>query len=111
VATGEDLGSIQEELRDRYGELPEPVANLFVIMGVKLIAKKANVARIDAGKEIVNITFVENANISPDRVLVLLKKNKGRIKLIPEFTLQIKLSDESLKTVSEAVKKCLQELQ
>jgi transcription-repair coupling factor (superfamily II helicase) len=80
-------------------------------MGVKLIAKKANVARIDAGKEIVNITFGENASISPDRVLAIIKKNKGRIKLIPEFTLQIKLSDESLKTVSETVKKCLQELQ
>jgi transcription-repair coupling factor (superfamily II helicase) len=111
VATAEDIASIQEELRDRYGELPEPVTNLFVIMGVKLIAKKANVARIDAGKEIVNITFVENANISPDRILALIKKNKGRIKPIPEFTLQIKLSDESLKTVSETVKKCLQELQ
>ena len=42
--------------------------------------------------------------------MVLLKKNKGRIKLIPEYTLQISLPDESLRTAAEAVKKCLQEL-
>jgi transcription-repair coupling factor (superfamily II helicase) len=111
AATDEDLASIREDLRDRYGALPEPVENLLAIMGVKLIAKKANVARIDASKEFVNITFVENANISPDRVLALLKKNKGRMKLIPDFTIQVKLSDESLNAVSEIVKKCLQELQ
>ncbi len=79
-------------------------------MGVKLIAKQARVARIDAGRELVTITFAENAGISPDRVMTLLKRNKGRIRLVPEYTLQILLPDESLRTASEAVKKCLQEL-
>jgi transcription-repair coupling factor (superfamily II helicase) len=105
-----ELKDLADDLRDRYGELPEPAANLLEIMSIKLIAKKAGVARIDAGKEIVNITFAENAGISPDRVMTILKRNKGRIKLIPEYTLQIALPDESLRTASEAVKKCLQEL-
>ena len=105
-----ELKDLADELRDRYGELPEPAANLLEIMSIKLIAKKAGVARIDAGKEIVNITFAENAGISPDRVMMVLKRNKGRIKLIPEYTLQIALPDQSLRTASEAVKKCLQEL-
>jgi transcription-repair coupling factor (superfamily II helicase) len=105
-----ELKDLADELRDRYGELPEPAANLLEIMSIKLIAKKAGVARIDAGKEIVNITFAENAGISPDRVMMILKRSKGRIKLIPEYTLQIALPDESLRTASEAVKKCLQEL-
>jgi len=105
-----ELKDLADELCDRYGELPEPAANLLEIMSIKLIAKKAGVARIDAGKEIVNITFAENAGISPDRVMTILKRNKGRIKLIPEYTLQISLPDQSLRTASEAVKKCLQEL-
>ncbi len=104
------LRDISLELRDRYGELSEPAANLFEIMSVKLIAKKAMVSRIDAGKDTAKITFAENANISPDRVLVLIKKSKGKIKLIPEYTLQIALPDESLKSAAGAVKKCLQEL-
>ncbi len=104
------LRDISLELRDRYGELSEPAANLFEIMSVKLIAKKAMVSRIDAGKDTAKITFAENANISPDRVMVLIKKSKGKIKLIPEYTLQIALPDESLKSTADAVKKCLQEL-
>ncbi|OGW49714.1 MAG: hypothetical protein A2078_04940 [Nitrospirae bacterium GWC2_57_9] len=111
VAEELQLRDVAEELRDRYGALPEPVMNLFAIMSVKLAAKKAQVARIDAGKGSVNITFAEGAAISPDRVMILLKKNKGRIKLIPEYTLQIALPDEMLSTAAEAVKKCLQELQ
>jgi transcription-repair coupling factor (superfamily II helicase) len=105
-----ELKDLADELRDRYGELPEPAANLLEIMSIKLVAKKAGVARIDAGKEIVNITFEGNAGIAPDRVMTLLRRNKGRIKLIPEYTLQIALPDQSLRTASEAVKKCLQEL-
>jgi transcription-repair coupling factor (superfamily II helicase) len=104
------LRDLADELRDRYGLMPEPAANLFEIMSIKIIAKKAQVARIDAGKAMVQITFAENAKISPERVMLLLKKNKGKIKLVPEYTLQVVLGDDSLKTASNAVKKCLQEL-
>ena len=58
-------------------------------MSVKIVAKRAGVARIDAGKESLTITFTGHAAISPDKVMALLKKNKGRIKLIPEYTLQV----------------------
>jgi transcription-repair coupling factor (superfamily II helicase) len=102
-----DLG---DELRDRYGELPEPAMNLFEIMSVKLIARKAMVARIDAGRDVVNITFAEGANIAPERIMLLLKKNKGKIRLVQEYTLQVALDDQSLRTKADAVKKYLQEL-
>jgi transcription-repair coupling factor (superfamily II helicase) len=110
VADEAQLRDLADELRDRYGELPEPAANLLEIMSVKLIAQKATVARIDAGKDVVNITFAEGAGISPERVMIVLKKNRGKIKLVPEYTLQIALADPSLRTAAEAVKKCLQEL-
>jgi transcription-repair coupling factor (superfamily II helicase) len=104
------LRDLADGLRDRYGALPEPTANLLEIMAIKLFARQARVSRIDADRESLTITFAENANISPDRVMMLLKRNKGRITLIPEYTLRISLSDETLRSASEAVKKCLQEL-
>jgi transcription-repair coupling factor (superfamily II helicase) len=110
VAGESELESIRDELRDRYGELPEQAANLLEIMGVRLIAQRARVARIDAGRNIVNITFADNAGIPPDRVMTLLKRNKGTIKLISEYTIQISLPDQTLRTAATVVKKCLQEL-
>jgi transcription-repair coupling factor (superfamily II helicase) len=110
VISDVELTTISDGLRDRYGALPEQVQNLLEIVSVKLVAQKARVARIDAGKDFVNITFAENANIPPDKVMQLLKKNKGRIKLVPEYTLQIMVQDQTLKAASSAVKKCLQEV-
>jgi transcription-repair coupling factor (superfamily II helicase) len=104
------LRDLAEGLRDRYGTLPEPAANLLEIMSLKLIARQAKVSRIDASPDSLMITFAENANISPDRVMMLLKRNKGRITLIPEYTLRIVLSDDTLQTASGEAKKCLQEL-
>jgi transcription-repair coupling factor (superfamily II helicase) len=110
VADEAELRDLVDGLRDRYGELPGPVDNLVRIMGLKLLAKKAGVVRIDAGREAVTVTFAEGAPVSPDRIMVLLKKEKGRIRLIPEYTLRIALPDESLATAVDAVKKSLQEL-
>ncbi len=103
------LRDIAEELRDRYGALPEPAANLIEIMGVKLIAKMAMVARIDADRDAVNITFADGAQISPDRIMILLKKNRDTIRLVSEYTLRVRVADSSLPAVVAAVKKCLQE--
>jgi len=106
----EELGLIAADLRDRYGALPETLKNLLEIMSVKLAAKKAVVSRVDAGNGVVNITFAEHAAIPADKVVALLKRNKGRIKLIPERTIQVALPDQALHAAAAAVKKCLQEL-
>jgi len=105
-----ELSRIAADLRDRYGPLPVPAENLLIIMGVKIMAKTAMVSRVDGGARQITITFSENARISPDKIMALLKRNQGRIKLVQEFTLQLALDDETLKTASETVRKCLQQL-
>ena len=105
-----ELAGIAADLRDRYGPLPEPAENLLTIMAVKIIAKAARVSRIDGGARTVTITFGEDAPVSPDRIMALLKRSQGRIKLAAEFTLQLSVADETLQTAVDAVRKCLQQL-
>jgi transcription-repair coupling factor (superfamily II helicase) len=111
-AAGDEDGLLQiaEDLRDRYGPLPEPASNLLEIMGIRIIAKRSHVSRIDGSADAVTITFAGDAAVAPDKVMTMLKRNKGRIKLIPEHALQIALPDRTLRTASDAVKKCLQDL-
>jgi len=104
------LREIERGLQDRYGPLPAPTANLLEIMAIKVLARRAKVFRIDAVREGLTITFAENVSISPDRVMMLLKKSKGKITLVNDYALRIALPDEALRTASQAVKKCLQEL-
>jgi transcription-repair coupling factor (superfamily II helicase) len=110
AADEQEIDALSEEFRDRYGEPPEPLRNLLDIMTIRILCRGASVSRVDGGKNSVNITFAGDANIPPDKVMALLRKNKKRMKLIPEYTLQIILADDSLAAASEAVKKCLQEL-
>ncbi|MDH4162831.1 MAG: transcription-repair coupling factor [Nitrospirota bacterium] len=104
------LDDIAEGLRDRYGELPEPAANLIEIMKIKLLARSGMVSRIDGSTDSVSVTFSENAPVAPDRVMAYIRRSKGTVRLVPEYTLRIAVADQSLKAASEAVKKCLQEL-
>ncbi len=110
VEDEEALGQIATDLRDRYGPLPEPASNLLEIMGIRIVAKRYRVSRIDGSSHAVTITFAADAAVAPDKVVAMLKRSKGRIKLIPEHALQIMLPDSSLRTASDAVKKCLHDL-
>jgi transcription-repair coupling factor (superfamily II helicase) len=104
------IDQIADDLRDRYGELPEPAASLLEIMKVKVRARAAQVSRIDGGDDSVSVTFSEHARVSPDLVMRMIKRSGGTVRLIPERTLRIDLPDASLGAAVDAVKKCLQAL-
>ncbi len=60
----EELEDIAQELRDRFGTLPQPVENLLQIIEVKILAAKAGVESIHTqGKQIVlNLSHWKGAN-------------------------------------------------
>jgi transcription-repair coupling factor (superfamily II helicase) len=44
--TAEDIEAVREELTDRYGKLPEPVENLLLVAGLRMLARKVGVGDI-----------------------------------------------------------------
>jgi transcription-repair coupling factor (superfamily II helicase) len=42
----DDIAAVREELADRYGKLPEPVENLLLVAGLRMLARKVGVADI-----------------------------------------------------------------
>lgn len=42
----EDITAVRDELSDRYGKLPEPVENLLLVAGLRLLARKVGVGDI-----------------------------------------------------------------
>ncbi|HSE84226.1 MAG TPA: transcription-repair coupling factor, partial [Thermodesulfobacteriota bacterium] len=47
VLSEKELGEIRSELKDRFGEMPEPVLNLLKVVGLKLVMKNLLVERLD----------------------------------------------------------------
>ncbi|MCB5166256.1 transcription-repair coupling factor [Streptomyces bambusae] len=46
AATEEDVRAVREELTDRYGKLPEPVENLLLVAGLRMLARACGVGDI-----------------------------------------------------------------
>ncbi|MFI1094685.1 transcription-repair coupling factor [Streptomyces sp. NPDC020917] len=46
ATTEEDIAAVREELGDRYGKLPEPVENLLLVAGLRMLARKVGVSDI-----------------------------------------------------------------
>ncbi|MFJ2649167.1 transcription-repair coupling factor [Streptomyces sp. NPDC087420] len=44
--TEEDITAVREELTDRYGKLPEPVENLLLVAGLRMLARACGVGEI-----------------------------------------------------------------
>ncbi len=45
----DEAQALRREIRDRFGELPGPVENLFLLLEVKVLAQAAGVARVELG--------------------------------------------------------------
>jgi len=64
AATREDLGVFREELRDRFGEYPEEVENLFLLVELRLAASEAGFSKIEIKGRNLAITLPEESDDS-----------------------------------------------
>ncbi|MFI9355153.1 transcription-repair coupling factor [Streptomyces lydicus] len=46
ATTEEDIAAVREELTDRYGKLPEPVENLLLVAGLRMLARSCGVSDV-----------------------------------------------------------------
>jgi len=86
----EELADLKEELKDRYGELTGPVKRLLQVMEVKVLARRLSAAGIQLLPSEIKITFTRRTNISSEKLIDYLGKNKGRARYVPEYTVFIR---------------------
>jgi transcription-repair coupling factor (superfamily II helicase) len=77
--TQERLDSMQEELVDRFGDLPGAARALIESHRLRLLGKALGVARIEADSEILQIQFVPHPPLDPAAVLKLVHKHKWKL--------------------------------
>jgi transcription-repair coupling factor (superfamily II helicase) len=77
--TQERLEAMQEELVDRFGELPPAARALIESHRLRLLGRPLGVARIDADGETLQIQFVPKPPLDPQAVLKLVHKHKWKL--------------------------------
>lgn len=78
------LLDMREELVDRFGPIPPEVENLLKTVEIKQLCRQANIERIDAGAKGFVIGFHDNKFKSPDKLVDLIARSGGSIKVRPD---------------------------
>lgn len=70
------LQTIQEELVDRFGRLPEPAQVLMETHRLRLLCKPLGIVNLDAASEAIVIQFIEKPPIDASRIIALIQKRR-----------------------------------
>jgi len=90
-----EIEDIRAELIDRFGQLPMAAVYLLEVMRIRVLLKNLLVKEIElAGSELV-LSFHERTPVSPDAIMALLKKEKGKYRFTPDFRLFARITDSS----------------
>lgn len=84
-----DSNDLEEELVDRFGDIPEPVLNLFKIARIKAFATKAGIQSITQQKELLTISFYKETQVKAEHLAPLTVRFKNRISFAVTPNLQI----------------------
>ncbi|HVT43195.1 MAG TPA: transcription-repair coupling factor [Thermoanaerobaculia bacterium] len=85
------LAEIRDEMRDRFGALPEGVENLLGLMRLKLLAQAIGVTSIVREMDTIAVKFRQGARIDPSLLVQLLAANSAA-KFAPSGALSLPLS-------------------
>lgn len=78
-----DLTNIEDELKDRFGEIPQPLSNLLAIISLKCVLSRAKIKKIEYADRHLILHVTEKTPIDMKRLLSFVKE-KGKIKLLPD---------------------------
>jgi transcription-repair coupling factor (superfamily II helicase) len=73
----DELSELQEELVDRFGDLPPQARALLDSHRLRLLCRPAGISRLDAGPEQIVVQFTDSPPIDPLRIIELIQKDRN----------------------------------
>jgi transcription-repair coupling factor (superfamily II helicase) len=103
------IDTIQEELVDRFGKLPQQAQALIETHRLRLLAKPLGIIKIDASEDAVALQFEPTPAVDPMRIIELVQKHR-HIKLAGQDKLRIEAKHAQLTDRVRAIKETLRAL-
>lgn len=101
ISSQEDLDQIEEELKDQFGDLPEPVVNLMGLMLIRKQCKDLGVRDISAGAKNVSLIFTERTKLKPETAIQLAMRENKKYSITPDQRLNIRMNNITWSAVYE----------
>jgi transcription-repair coupling factor (superfamily II helicase) len=103
----EEIGEIRLELLDRFGELPPPAERLLEVVELRIAARALGVEKVEAAGGKALITFAPSTQVSPERLLQIIREGEGAVRLKKEFVVEASIPSGPWLAVHEALVKLL----
>ncbi len=78
----QEVAAVEEELRDRYGPLPEPVRNLVQVAALREMARQMGV--LSVSRELRGVVVRVRGGVPPREARWLALEYRGRVEAVPE---------------------------
>ncbi|MDP5240052.1 transcription-repair coupling factor [Uliginosibacterium sp. 31-16] len=105
----DDLQGIQEELIDRFGEMPPQTQALMETHRLRVAAKPLGIIKIDATDSRIHLHFEPNPPIEPIKIIKLIQNNRNW-KLAGQDKLAINITADSVSERANKVRSALKQL-
>jgi transcription-repair coupling factor (superfamily II helicase) len=107
-----ELPRVEEELRDRYGRLPDPARHLLLLKEMRLLAESGGVEELFVGKEAATLRLADGCSPSPATMKELLRVVPGDLSFRADGREGLRLRLEALtpEEVRESIRALLRVL-
>lgn len=89
ITTYGELQDMANELKDRYGAIPQETENLLDIMHLKTNLRALGINKLEQGKEALIFSFNEQTPVEPQKILTLMENSANRIRFTPDARLVV----------------------
>lgn len=101
ISSQEDLDRIEDELKDQFGPIPEPVVNLMGLMLIRKQCKDLGVRDISAGLKNISLIFTERTRLKPETAIQLAMRENKKYSITPDQRLNIRMNNITWSNVYE----------
>jgi transcription-repair coupling factor (superfamily II helicase) len=104
LETDTEIDAFGAEMVDRFGTLPSEVQQLLKIMSIKVLCRRANVEKVDAGPKGIIVSFRDNAFANPNGLVAYVAEQASFAKVRPDmkivFIRDVESPDERIKATT-----------
>jgi len=106
----DEIASVEMDLIDRYGDLPEEVGNLTEAVRVRLLARALGVKSLERLDRELLVTWSDPGRVDAAKAIALVKASEGDLRLLPDSRLRLHMPGKSAEIVLNSAKNLLQSL-
>ena len=99
IKSHEELDQIEDELKDQFGEIPEPTINLMGLMLIRRQCKDLGVRDISAGAKTISLVFTDKTQLKPEKVIQLAMRENKKYSITPDNRLNVRMNNISWSSV------------